>query len=66
MWIEVEEADFERATGRLLSRPLALARPRQGDAVSVLASEISDWSYVDGEAKAGSFSDAILRGAGEI
>ena len=66
MWIEVEEADFARASGRLLSHPYNLNRPRQGDWVTVPAEEVSDWSYVDGEASGGSFSEAVVREAKRI
>ena len=66
MWVEVEEADFARASGRLLSHPYNLSRPRQGDWVTVAAAEISDWSYIDGEASGGSFSEAVVREAKRI
>lgn len=63
LWVEVEQIDDEGATGKVVSRPVALARPRNGDTVTVGRNEISDWAYQDGERTGGSFTDAIVRGA---
>ncbi len=65
MWVDVEEVDFEKVKGRLVSRPYALSHPTQGERVSVAAEEISDWSYRDGDATGGGFTDAIFREARE-
>ena len=66
MWIDVEEVDFEEAKGRLLSRPFALSRPKQGEQVTVSAGEISDWSYQDGEARGGGFTSAVIKEAQDL
>lgn len=63
LWIEVDRADSISATGKVVSRPIALARPRHGDEVTVKADQITDWAFQDGEKTGGSFSDAIVRGA---
>jgi uncharacterized protein YegJ (DUF2314 family) len=63
LWIEVDRADAVGATGKVVSRPIALARPRYGDEVTVAANEVTDWAFQDGERTGGSFSDAIVREA---
>ncbi|RYG26146.1 DUF2314 domain-containing protein [bacterium] len=62
MWVQVEAITSEKATGVLLNDPLYRHGLKKGSRVDVAVQEITDWAYPEGEAFAGMFSEAIVRG----
>ena len=62
MWIEPTATYPDRVEGVLMSSPINMPKPRQGDHVSRPVSEISDWAYIDQAGQpVGMFTEAIVR-----
>lgn len=56
MWVAVSSIDGEAIQGKLGNEPVDVRSVREGDSVTVQASEVGDWFYNDGEQLVGGFS----------
>jgi uncharacterized protein YegJ (DUF2314 family) len=62
MWIAVSSIDGEAVRGNLGNTPVDVTGIKEGDPVTVQASEIGDWVYSDGKKLVGGFSLALDEG----
>jgi uncharacterized protein YegJ (DUF2314 family) len=62
MWVAVESAGAEGATGTLVSRPFKVRTVKEGQRVEVARSEITDWVFVENEGMTGLFTEKLVRG----
>lgn len=62
LWMEVQSCDLESVTGSIANKPYHLARPREGDIVTVPASDLSDWLMTSPNGPVGGFVESLLRG----
>jgi len=56
MWIDISSIKDGTIEGRVENKPASVHNVREGDRVSVKASEIGDWAYQAGEKLVGGFS----------
>ena len=62
MWIEPTATHPDRVVGILMSSPINMPKPRQGDHITRSVSEISDWAYLtESGDPVGMFTEAIVR-----
>jgi uncharacterized protein YegJ (DUF2314 family) len=55
MWIEVQMLQEATMSGVLMSDPMSLRQPRQGDVVSLTLADVEDWAYIRGRKIHGMF-----------